>query len=38
MGGTMRLGLYPCHFTPGTLAAQAYGVEAFRSDTGTALS
>jgi len=27
MGGTMRLGLYPCHFTPGTLAAQAYGVE-----------
>jgi CTP synthase len=27
MGGTMRLGLYPCHMTPGTLAAQAYGVE-----------
>jgi CTP synthase len=27
MGGTMRLGLYPCHLTPGTLAAQAYGVE-----------
>jgi CTP synthase len=24
MGGTMRLGLYPCHMTPGTLAAQAY--------------
>jgi len=27
MGGTMRLGIYPCHLTPGTLAAQAYGVE-----------
>jgi CTP synthase len=27
MGGTMRLGLYPCHLTPGTLAAEAYGVE-----------
>jgi CTP synthase len=27
MGGTMRLGLYPCHFSPGTLAAQAYGTE-----------
>jgi CTP synthase len=25
MGGSMRLGIYPCHFTPGTLAAQAYG-------------
>ena len=24
MGGTMRLGLYPCHMTPDTLAAQAY--------------
>jgi CTP synthase len=30
MGGTMRLGLYPCHFAPGTLAAQAYGVEVVR--------
>jgi CTP synthase len=26
-GGTMRLGLYPCSLTPGTIAAQAYGVE-----------
>ena len=25
MGGTMRLGLYPCHLTPGTKAARAYG-------------
>jgi len=25
MGGTMRLGLYPCQLQPGTLAAQAYG-------------
>jgi CTP synthase len=27
MGGTMRLGLYPCNLTQGTKAAQAYGVE-----------
>ncbi len=27
MGGTMRLGLYPCILTPGTKAAEAYGVE-----------
>jgi CTP synthase len=27
MGGTMRLGLYPCHMTPGSLAAQAYEQE-----------
>ncbi len=27
MGGTMRLGLYPCHLQPGTLAAEAYGEE-----------
>jgi CTP synthase len=26
MGGTMRLGLYPCHLQPGTRAAGAYGV------------
>jgi len=26
MGGTMRLGLYPCHLAPGTKAAAAYGV------------
>ncbi len=26
MGGTMRLGLYPCHLQPGTRAAEAYGV------------
>jgi CTP synthase len=26
MGGTMRLGLYPCQLTPGTRAAAAYGV------------
>ena len=25
MGGTMRLGLYPCKLTPGTRAADAYG-------------
>ena len=25
MGGTMRLGTYPCTLVPGTLAAQAYG-------------
>ena len=24
-GGTMRLGLYPCHLQPGTIAAKAYG-------------
>jgi len=24
MGGTMRLGLYPCHLVPGTRAAEAY--------------
>ena len=27
LGGTMRLGLYPCILQPGTLAATAYGVE-----------
>jgi CTP synthase len=27
MGGTMRLGLYPCHLQPGTLAAEAYQQE-----------
>ncbi len=27
MGGTMRLGLYPCKLQPGTLAAKAYGVK-----------
>ncbi len=26
MGGTMRLGLYPCRLVPGTRAAEAYGV------------
>jgi CTP synthase len=26
MGGTMRLGVYPCHLQPGTRAAEAYGV------------
>jgi len=26
MGGTMRLGVYPCHLVPGTRAAEAYGV------------
>ncbi len=25
MGGTMRLGIYPCHLMPDTLAGQAYG-------------
>ncbi len=27
MGGTMRLGVYPCKLVPGTKAAEAYGVE-----------
>jgi len=27
LGGTMRLGLYPCRLVPGTQAAAAYGVE-----------
>ena len=27
MGGTMRLGLYPCHLQPGTIAAEAYQQE-----------
>lgn len=27
MGGTMRLGRYPCQLQPGTLAARAYGAE-----------
>jgi CTP synthase len=27
LGGTMRLGLYPCELTPGTRCAQAYGVD-----------
>lgn len=27
MGGTMRLGLYPCLLTPGTLAAKAYATD-----------
>jgi CTP synthase len=27
MGGTMRLGLYPCKLTPGTIAAEAYKQE-----------
>ncbi len=28
MGGTMRLGLYPCRLQPGTRAAAAYGADA----------
>ncbi|MFQ6014490.1 MAG: CTP synthase [Anaerolineae bacterium] len=27
LGGTMRLGVYPCHLLPGTKAAAAYGQE-----------
>jgi CTP synthase len=27
MGGTMRLGLYPCRLVPGTVSAKAYGVK-----------
>jgi CTP synthase len=27
MGGTMRLGLWPCHLLPGTRAAEAYGTD-----------
>ncbi len=30
LGGTMRLGLYPCRLVPGTRAAGAYGVEEVR--------
>jgi CTP synthase len=26
-GGTMRLGLYPCHLQKGSLAARAYGTD-----------
>jgi len=26
-GGTMRLGTYPCHLVPGTIAASAYGTD-----------
>ncbi len=26
-GGTMRLGTYPCHLVPGTLAARSYGTD-----------
>ncbi len=26
LGGTMRLGVYPCHLVPGTKVAEAYGV------------
>ncbi len=26
LGGTMRLGTYPCHLTPGTKSAAAYGI------------
>lgn len=28
LGGTMRLGLYPCELTPGSIAAEAYGKDA----------
>jgi CTP synthase len=27
LGGTMRLGLYPCRLTPGTRSAKAYGID-----------
>ncbi len=30
MGGTMRLGLYPCHLVPGTRASTAYGQAAIQ--------
>jgi CTP synthase len=30
MGGTMRLGLYPCVLQPGTKAAKAYGTDRIR--------
>lgn len=30
MGGTMRLGLYPCDLVPGTLAAAAYNVDSIQ--------
>ena len=30
MGGTMRLGNYPCHLVPGSRAAKAYGVPAIQ--------
>jgi CTP synthase len=32
MGGTMRLGLYPCKLQPGTHAAQAYGARSPREN------
>lgn len=30
MGGTMRLGIYPCHLKPGTKAAEAYQADVVR--------
>jgi CTP synthase len=30
LGGTMRVGGYPCHLNPGTLAAKAYGQDEIR--------
>ena len=36
LGGTMRLGLYPAHFTEGSLAAELYGAPEAPSATVTA--
>ncbi len=35
MGGTMRLGAYPCAVTPGTKLAEAYSQEEVAKDTDT---
>jgi CTP synthase len=38
MGGTMRLGLYPCHLQPGTIASDAYSKRWWRNVTATVLN
>ena len=38
MGGTMRLGLYPCQLQPGSNAAEAYQRTVVRNGTAIALS
>jgi CTP synthase len=38
MGGTMRLGAYPCRLIPDTLAAKAYRTEEISSATATAMN
>ena len=36
LGGTMRLGVYPCRIAPGTLAQRLYGMRWSTSATATA--